>query len=564
MGDFSAQPGWWSYIGQLLLAGILGGAVGAFFSHKAKPFRRMLLIVSVVLAVLTAVSSRSSYGQIIAFVAAAVVVWNLLREIAEKKRRKLTTFGSAEWATTEHLRQHGIIGDKGLRLGAFDDTEETGLVLHPLHYKGDRHLLTVAPTRSGKGVSAIIPNLLTYDGSVVVIDPKGENALITATRRGYGDKERGIAGLNQNVHVVDPWGITGFKSSGFNPLDWLQAGDPDISENAMMLADSIIIPRGGDSGFWDDESKALLMGILLYVATDPREAAQRHLGRVRDIIVLGMDEFKLVLEQMYENSNPIVSSTAARTASKAVDLRANVLTSLQAHTHFLDSPRMRASLVKSDFRFEQLKEQPTSIYLVLPSDRLDTFGRWLRLLIQQAITVNARNISKKPPKPILFLLDEMPSLGRLTMVEQAYGLMAGFGMQLWGIVQDLSQLERIYDKGWETFIGNSGVIQYFGSRDVKTAEYFSKLCGVSTIEKISISNTIARTFSGNGNSSSESQAVSEDVVARQLAHPDELMVLRKGSQILFVENSNPIAAKRVNWYENDTLRGLGVSLHKGS
>ena len=133
-----------------------------------------------------------------------------------------------------------------------------------------------------------------------------------------------------------------------------------------------------------------------------------------------------------------------------------------------------------------------TVYLVLPADRLETFGRWLRLLVQQAITVNARNIEAKPDKPILFLLDEMAALGRLTMVEQAFSLMAGFGMQLWGIVQDLSQLDRIYDKGWETFIGNSGVLQYFGSRDHKTAEYFSKLCGVKPLKSFPFTRAVAK------------------------------------------------------------------------
>lgn len=557
MGDFGMQPSWPAYIGQLLVYALIGGVVGAFFSHKARPFRRYLFLGLIAITIISSLITRSYFGHIGTFIAAASAAWMYLR--IQDNRRKLITFGSAEWANREHLQKQKIIGNSGLRLGAFEEGEQREL----LHYTGDRHLLTVAPTRSGKGISAIIPNLLTYEGSAVIIDPKGENAMITAARRGAGLPEKNIVGLGQTVHIVDPWGITGMPSAHFNPVDWLRASDPDINENAMILADSIVVPRGGDNGFWDDESKAMLMGLLLYVATDPSEDGQRHLGRVRDIIVMGSEPFKTILQKMYENRNPIVSSTAARTAGKAPELRANVMTSLQSHTHFLDSPRIRANLAKSDFSFESLKETPTTIYLVLPSDRLETFGRWLRLLIQQAITVNARNISKKPSKPILFLLDEMPALGRLTMVEQAYGLMAGFGMQLWGIVQDLSQLERIYDKGWETFIGNSGVLQYFGSRDLKTAEYFSKLCGVTTIEKFSISNTIARSFSGGGQgSSSESQGITEDVAQRNLATPDELMVMRGGKQIVFVENSNPIPAKRVNWYESPDLKNHGVNLQK--
>ena len=104
-------------------------------------------------------------------------------------------------------------------------------------------------------MASIIPNLLTYQGSVIVIDPKGENARITADRRGTGD-QLGIEGMKQTVHVVDPWGITGLPVSRFNPLDWLRADDEDISENAMMLADSIVTPHEGAlEPFWDEEPR---------------------------------------------------------------------------------------------------------------------------------------------------------------------------------------------------------------------------------------------------------------------------------------------------------------------
>src|SRR5271154_6776852 len=153
---------------------------------------------------------------------------------------------------------------------------------------------------------------------------------------------------------------------------------------------------------------------------------------------------------MFAHPNPVVSTTGARTAAKDAKLFSSVMASAQSQTHFLDSPRIRESLSHSDFQFEDLKTGATTVYLILPADRLKTFDRWLRLLIQHAITVNARNIDVTPKWPILFLLDEMPTLGRLPALEQAYGLMAGFGMQLWGIVQDLSQLARVYgEHGWQ-------------------------------------------------------------------------------------------------------------------
>ena len=360
-------------------------------------------------------------------------------------------------------------------------------------------------------------------------------------------------------------------------MDWLNPNDEDISENALMLADSIIaVQRGKHDPYWDEEAKALLMGIALYVAIDERERQNCTLGRVRDIISMGETELAEILDQMLESENPIVRSTVDRLQSKDPKLRSSVIASLQAHTHFLDSPRIRESLKTSDFKFEDLKTSSMTVYLVLPADRLQPFGRWLRLLVQQALTVNARNIEAKPDKPILFLLDEMASLGHLTMVEQAFSLMAGFGMQLWGIVQDLSQLDRIYDKGWETFIGNSGVLQYFGSRDHKTAEYFSKLCGVETIEKFSVTRAIAKAIgysssrSGQGSSSSSSSSTTYtssdtvDVAQRHLAYPDELMVLRDHKQLVLIENYNPIRGRKISWFDDAPLKTLGVNLRNSS
>lgn len=479
-----------------------------------------------------------------------------------------TTFGSAQWATMEDFeklkRQKLLGGSDGLALGMGLHREwcKGGIKEEavPLFYTGKRHLLTVAPTRGGKGVSAIIPNLLNYEGSVLVIDPKGENARITAARRGAGDVGRKIAGMGQKVYVVDPWGSTGLPVACFNPLDWLDAYDPDIGENADMLADSLVISRSGGNGaseFFDSEAKALLRGILLYVATEPAEQENRTLGRVRDILVMGKTDLAAIFERMYESANRVVASTAARHAAKESELASNVMASLQSHTHFLDTDRVRESLSRSDFRFQDMKHTPMSVYLVLPADRLDEFGRWLRLLVQQAITMNARNIEREPAKPILFLLDEMAALGHLKAVERAFGLMAGFGMQLWGIVQDLSQLERIYDKGWQTFISNCGVLQYLGSRDQKTAKYFSELCGMTTVPKTSLSRSVSQATSG-GNSTS---GQNDDHIGRWLATPDELMVLAEHNLLLIVENCNPISGTRIVWFNDPWLKTLGVNLH---
>ncbi|WP_156840914.1 type IV secretory system conjugative DNA transfer family protein [Novosphingobium aquimarinum] len=538
-----------------------GYALGWFLSPSAAQVRRIIMAVLALIVMYVALGDTGAFGTSATYIAAltgfclAFGLW--LGGAAKAFFEKPTTFGSAEWATLPYLEENGLIGESGLRLGYFPGADAP----QPVHYTGDRHLLTIAPTRAGKGTAAIIPNLLTYEGSVLVIDPKGENAMITAERR---------RAMGHEVHIVDPWNIaSNGQSSKFNPLDWLNPEDPDITENAMMLADALVMPKSEKADpFWIEESKGVLQGNILYVATDPNEADRRHLGRVRDLLLMDGDDLKLLWHRMLDSPHHVVASTGARCLQKEARLMSNVIASAQAETRFLDSARVRENLTSSDFRFEDLKTKRMSIYLVLPADRLEAFSRWLRLLIQQALTVNARNIDQQPDKPVLFLLDELPSLGKLTMVRQAFSLMAGFGMQLWGIAQDLSQIRDVYGEGgYETLISNSGAIQYFGSRDKQTAEYFSSLCGVTTVWNLSsaVSRAVSSSSSAQGSSSGSSVTNSQNyaLAQRPLAFPDELMRLPSYRQLVFIDNHHAIAGIRQPWFETEGLKSLGRNLRAG-
>ncbi|EFO30633.1 putative transmembrane TraG-like protein of type IV secretion system [Roseibium sp. TrichSKD4] len=522
----------------VLISGAIGFVIGWLIVPAKDPLRQVTLGVMLggLIAVIILDHGQlgwmgAAIGSAIAF-AVGVHYWT--GGLMDKIRQTPNTFGTAAWATIAELMQASVLTLEGFVLGYVQDPSSQ--TSEPLSYTGVRHLLTIASNRSGKGTSAIIPNLLRYAGSVLVVDPKGENAMITAKCR---------KALGQAVYIIDPWGITGMAAACFNPLDWLVAGDVDISDNAMLLADAIIMASGGDERFWDEEAKALLLGLILYVALSKDEDGRRHLGRVSDLLLPDGAELNALFKNMLASPNHVVRSTGARCLQKEEKLLSNVMASVQAQTHFLDSPRLRESLSRSDFRFEDLKTKAMSVYLVLPADKLNSHERWLRLLIQQALTVNARNIEQTPDKPVLFLLDEMPALGKLTMVEQAFGLMAGFGIQIWGICQDLSQLKRIYGDGWETFVSNAGMIQYFGSRDNMTAEYFSKLCGVTTVWDVSTALARAIGVSNGQHTSHSSTTTDTESVSgkqRKLAYADELMRLPDDHQLVFIENMNPIKA----------------------
>ena len=178
------------------------------------------------------------------------------------------THGSARFATN---KETAVLtrADSGLLIGR--DPKSRKL----LRYDGPAHMLTMAPTRTGKGVGTIIPNLLTADRSVICIDPKGENAKIAGrARQTFGP-----------VHVLDPFGVTGQPSAAFNPLDQLDPAGLDVAEDASTLADALVFDEPGMAGeaHWNEEAKALIAGILLWVACDPESRGQdRTLEAVRE------------------------------------------------------------------------------------------------------------------------------------------------------------------------------------------------------------------------------------------------------------------------------------------
>jgi len=182
----------------------------------------------------------------------------------------------------------------------------------------------------------------------------------------------------------------------------------------------------------------------------------------------------------------MIARAVNRQLGKSDREAAGVLSSAQRHTHFLDSPRIVASTAASDFTFAELKDTTTTVFLYLPPDRLDTYARWLRLLVSQAVTDMARSTARLA-RHVLFLLDEFAALGRLEPVERAMELMAGYGLQLWPILQDMHQLKATYGERAGTFMFNAGVIQTFGVNDHATADMLSRTISDTTIEYDTVS-----------------------------------------------------------------------------
>ncbi len=341
----------------------------------------------------------------------------------------------------------------------------------------DRHIITVAGSRSGKGRGMIIPNLVTYPGSILVVDPKGENAAETADWR--ADM------LGHKVIVLDPFGAAGEvaerHAGGFNPLSILAEDSETLIEDAGLIADSLVMPAPGTKDpHWDESAKQFLEGVILHVATCPAYADGRDLVSAYNCI---MECGEKLQNEMIENcaANFAVQAAAMSFFQKADTERSSVLSSLRRHIRFLGYSQIQKVVSAHSFDLRELKTKKVSLYLSLPAMRMGTCSRWLRLFVN--LTLAAFELEKiRPVHPVLLCLDEFAVLGKMKTIEDAAGQIAGLGCKLWPILQDFGQLEQLYDKRWESFVGNAGVLQFFGNSDLKTLEWISKRLGQTTIQ----------------------------------------------------------------------------------
>lgn len=338
----------------------------------------------------------------------------------------------------------------------------------PILYAEDRHLLTIAPTGAGKGRGVIIPNLLQFEGSVIVIDPKGETWHVTQRRR----REMG-----QAVYLLDPFGATSAKrTDSLNPFDLFDRPGALLDADSEMLANLL----AGDLGFhkepfWDNWGRSLMAGVIAAVAQTG--GSGRHFGRVRDLLMsedaiynLGLliesDEVNRLARQNISSFLPITEQT-----------RSGILSTTQSYLKVVNSDSALSSLEASTISLADLRDgKPVTIYIVIPPDKLESHSALMRLWVGVLLlTVMGRK--RRPERSTLFLLDEAAQLGEFGPLRQAMTLLRGYGLQVWPFFQDLSQLQRLYPKDWRTIFNNAGVFQLFGVANHLMARESAELIG---------------------------------------------------------------------------------------
>ncbi|WP_192937304.1 type IV secretory system conjugative DNA transfer family protein [Sinorhizobium meliloti] len=408
----------------------------------------------------------------------------------------------------------------------------------------DRGLLTIASNRSGKGRAAIIPNLITWPGSVLVIDPKGTNAAVTAARRGNGGG-RVKYYLGQPVHVLDPFGIVeGVQSAAFNPLSAVDLKGNRAKEDIGLIADALVVSGGGRDAHWDEGARTIISGVIAHLLSEhakPRmrivehdtpEAAPAPLPSLIDVraaLRQGPEGLDSMFGAMMQNplAGGLAQAAASMISAAGPNERGSLFTTTLRNTSWLDSEAMAGILGRSDFRMSDLKTAPMSVYVVLPPDLLDEHARFMRLFVN--LTVRAASQGGKSKVPILLVMDEFYALGPLGSLAKAAGALAGYGLKLWPILQNLSQLRELYPQNWQTFFANAGAVQIFGVNDRGTAEEIIATLGKSArLEKVGDRETRLVTNLLEG---SELEQLTERGAGLQV-------VLRSGARPLLLKKSN--------------------------
>ncbi|WP_343698939.1 conjugal transfer protein TraG [Caulobacter sp.] len=452
-----------------------------------------------------------------------------------REAKKVTTYGSARWATQEEARAAGLLDPDGVVLGRLKD--------HYLRHDGPEHVLCFAPTRSGKGVGLVVPTLLTWPGSAVVHDIKGENWQLTAAcRSGIGA-----------VLLFDP---TNPASSAYNPLLEVRPGPTEVRD-VQNIADILVDPDGAleRRSHWDKTSHSLLVGAILHVLY---AESDKTLAGVANFLADPKRTIEATLRAMMATRHlgdavhPVVASAARELLNKSENERSGVLSTAMSFLGLYRDPIVSAVTSRCDWRIDDLvvPGRPVTLYLVVPPSDISRTRPLIRLILNQIGRRLTEGLESARHRPrLLLMLDEFPALGRLDFFEQAMAFMAGYRIKAFLIAQSLNQIAKAYGEN-NSILDNCHVRVAFSTNDERTARRISDSLGTAT-EMRAMKNYAGHRLSpwlGH-------MMVSRQETARPLLTPGEVMQLPADEALIQVSGVPPVRATKVRYYLDRDLAG---------
>jgi type IV secretion system protein VirD4 len=471
----------------------------------------------------------SSGGLIAAAVAIGMSVWRA------REAKNIETYGSARWAQPKEIAEAGLLGPDGVVLGRHQRSY--------LRHDGPEHVLCFAPTRSGKGVGLVIPSLLTWPGSAIVHDIKGENWQLTA----------GFRAQHGRVLLFDP---TNAKSSAYNPLLEVRRGEWEVRD-VQNIADILVDPEGSleKRNHWEKTSHALLVGAILHVLYAEED---KTLAGVASFLSDPKRPIESTLSAMMRTPHlgeagvhPVVASAARELLNKSANERSGVLSTAMSFLCLYRDPVVAEVTRRCDWRIGDIVsgDRPTTLYLVVPPSDINRTKPLIRLILNQVGRRLTEDLQAKAGRRrLLLMLDEFPALGRLDFFESALAFMAGYGIKSFLIAQSLNQIEKAYGPN-NSILDNCHVRVSFATNDERTAKRVSDALGTATEMKAMKNYAGSRLSPWLGH-----LMVSRSETARPLLTPGEVMQLPPTDEIVMVSGVHPIRAKKARYYEDDRFQ----------
>ncbi|MGJ5131989.1 conjugal transfer protein TraG [Bradyrhizobium sp. SZCCHNR2035] len=446
----------------------------------------------------------------------------------------VVTYGSARWATCKEISAAGLLGADGVVLGRHADRY--------LRHDGPEHVLCFAPTRSGKGVGLVVPTLLTWSGSCIVHDIKGENWQLTA----------GFRARHGRVLLFDP---TNARSAAYNPLLEVRRGEWEVRD-VQNVADVLVDPEGSleRRNHWEKTSHALLVGAILHVLY---AEADKTLAGVANFLSDPKRPIDVTLRAMMTTAHlgdagphPVIASAARELLNKSENERSGVLSTAMSFLGLYRDPVVAQVTRRCDWRIRDLVagEQPTTLYLVVPPSDISRTKPLVRLILNQIGRRLTEDLQARERRHrLLLMLDEFPALGRLDFFESALAFMAGYGLKSFLIAQSLNQIEKAYGAN-NAILDNCHVRVSFATNDERTAKRVSDALGTAT-EMRAMKNYAGHRLSpwlGH-------LMVSRQETARPLLTPGEVMQLPSDDELVLVSGVPPIRAKKARYFADPRL-----------
>ncbi len=463
---------------------------------------------------------------------AAAIMMSIVRA---REARSVATYGSARWADDKEIHAAGLLGPDGVVLGRHERDY--------LRHDGPEHVLCFAPTRSGKGVGLVVPTLLTWPGSCIVHDIKGENWTLTA----------GFRGKHGRVLLFDP---TNARSSAYNPLLEVRQGEWEVRD-VQNIADILVDPEGSldRRNHWEKTSHSLLVGAILHVLyaepektlagvanflSDPRRPVETTLRAMMDTPHLGE-----------AGVHPVIASSARELLNKSENERSGVLSTAMSFLGLYRDPIVARVTARCDWRIADIVggKKPASLFLVVPPSDISRTKPLIRLILNQIgrrLTEELHTSGKR--HRLLLMLDEFPALGRLDFFESALAFMAGYGLKSFLIAQSLNQIERAYGPN-NAILDNCHVRVSFATNDERTAKRVSDALGTATELRDSTNYAGHRLSPWLGH-----LMVSRQETARPLLTPGEIMQLPHNEEIVMVAGTPPIRATKARYFDDARLQ----------